>query len=237
MASLFVCLFLSYLNYVLFNMVWYLLSPTRHLEKLDLSYNFISDLSGLKTLGQGHSCLTTLYLQGNQVASIDHVINCLDDHHQLKYVVFVQNSNSNPVCCHPKYRSLVLSMLSNLEILDGYNRSGQQVEIDCYSENPILTGMFFCIFFFFVYSSFPGVHLCYFCLWFLGSFFDYFFSFFLFPLILYFTVILHSHFVALSYFHVLILAFNFQLHLTDIDDLVNYLISSESNDSTKVPKV
>lgn len=109
-----------------------------------MSYNVISDLLGLKTLGQGHAVLATLYLQGNQVSSIDHIIDCLDGLGKLKVAVFSQNGESNPVCNHPKYRSLVMSMLSNLQVLDGCDCSGQQVELEYYSlENAPFAGILY----------------------------------------------------------------------------------------------
>ena len=110
------------------------------MAKLDLSYNVISDLSGLKLLATGSSCLATLYLQGNQIQSIDHIIDCLDDFNNLKEVVFVQNEDTNPVCNHPKYRSLLLSMLGKIQALDGFDRSGQPVEADYWSDHLGLTG-------------------------------------------------------------------------------------------------
>lgn len=110
------------------------------MAKLDLSYNVISDLSGLKLLAAGSSCLMTLYLQGNQIQSIDHIIDCLDDFNNLKEVVFMQNEDTNPVCNHPKYRSLLVSMLGKIQALDGFDRSGQPVEADYWSDNLGLTG-------------------------------------------------------------------------------------------------
>ena len=105
-----------------------------------MSYNAITDLSGLKSLAGGPSCLTTLYIQGNQIQSIDHIIDCLDGFNNLKNVVFSQNEDTNPVCNHPKYRSLLLSMLGKIEVLDGFDRSGQPMESDYYSDNLGLTG-------------------------------------------------------------------------------------------------
>ena len=72
--------------------------------------------------------------------SIDHIIDCLNDLHQLKEVVYSQNDDTNPVCHHAKYRSLVLSMLSNLEILDGIDRNGEVVEHGENAENGQMTG-------------------------------------------------------------------------------------------------
>ena len=86
--------------------------------------------------------MTTLYLHGNQIHSIDHVIDCLSDLHQLKEVVLLQNSDSNPACNHAKYRSLVLSMLSSIEVLDNIDRNGQAVVETRPSENAQMTGEF-----------------------------------------------------------------------------------------------
>ena len=115
--------------------------PFRQLAKLDLSYNIMKDLSGLKSLAAGPSCLATLYLQGNQIQSIDHIIDSLSDFDTLKDVVLSHNEDTNPVCNHPKYRSLVLSMLDKIEVLDGFDRSGNTVESDYWStDNLGLTG-------------------------------------------------------------------------------------------------
>ena len=113
------------------------------MAKLDLSYNHVSDLSGLKSLAAGPSCLATLYLQGNQIQSIDHIIDCLDDFNNLKDLVFSQNEDTNPVCNHPKYRSLLLSMLGKIEALDGFDKSGQPVGSDYWSDHLGLTGTIF----------------------------------------------------------------------------------------------
>ena len=89
-----------------------------------MSYNVINNLSGLKNLhGPGFS-LRTLYLQGNQLNSLDHVINSLAGCVILKELTLSQYGEANPVCEMADYRSSLLVALRMLEILDGFDRSG-----------------------------------------------------------------------------------------------------------------
>ena len=97
----------------------------RNLIKLDLSYNVIKNLSGLKKLhGPGFS-LHTLHLQGNQLSSLDHVINSIAGCRMLIQLTLSQYGEANPVCEIPHYRSSILTALKMLEILDGLDRNGQ----------------------------------------------------------------------------------------------------------------
>ena len=103
--------------------------PCRNLIKLDLSYNVINNLSGLKKLhGPGFS-LQTLYLQGNQLNSLDHVINSVTGCVALKELTLSQYGESNPVCELAGYRSSLLAALKMLEILDGFDQSGNPAAV------------------------------------------------------------------------------------------------------------
>ena len=97
---------------------------SRNLTSLDLSYNMVNNLSGLKSLhGPGFS-LTFLYLHGNQLRSLDHVINCTVGCHNLKELSLSRYGESNPVCENVGYRTKVLAALKMLDVLDGLDRFG-----------------------------------------------------------------------------------------------------------------
>ena len=98
----------------------------RNLTKVDLSYNAINNLSGLAKLhGPGFN-LQTLYLQGNQLSSLDHVIHSLIGCKMLKELALSQYGEANPVCEIPGYRSSILRALKALEVLDGLDQRGNQ---------------------------------------------------------------------------------------------------------------
>lgn len=97
----------------------------RNLAKLDLSYNVIYDLSGLKKIHGSSFSLRTLYLHGNQLSSLDHFINCLAGCRILKELTLSLYGEANPVCEIPDYRSSVLASLKNVEVLDGLDRTGK----------------------------------------------------------------------------------------------------------------
>jgi len=93
--------------------------------RLDLSYNAIHNLSGLKKLHGPAFNLRNLYLHGNQLTSLDHVISCLIGCRMLKELTLSQYGEANPVCEISAYRSGVLTALKTLEVLDGLDRTGK----------------------------------------------------------------------------------------------------------------
>lgn len=97
----------------------------RNLIRLDLSYNMIHDLSGLKKLHGPAFSLKSLYLHGNQLSSLDHVIDCLNGCRMLKELTMSQYGEANPVCEMSAYRSSILTTLKTLEVLDGLHRTGK----------------------------------------------------------------------------------------------------------------
>lgn len=101
------------------------LFPCRNLVKLDLSYNVIYDLSGLKKIHGSSFSLRSLYLHGNELSSLDHLINCLAGCRMLQELTLSLYGEANPVCEIPDYRSGVLASLKNLEVLDGQDRTGK----------------------------------------------------------------------------------------------------------------
>jgi len=101
------------------------LENLRNLMRLDLSYNAIHNLSGLKKLHGPAFNLRNLYLHGNQLTSLDHVISCLIGCRMLKELTLSQYGEANPVCEISAYRSGVLTALKTLEVLDGLDRTGK----------------------------------------------------------------------------------------------------------------
>ena len=94
-----------------------------------MSYNVIHDLSGLKKLHGPAFSLRSLYLHGNQLNSLDHVINCLTGCRMLKELTMSQYGEANPVCEISAYRSNILAALKPLEVLDGLDRTGKPAAI------------------------------------------------------------------------------------------------------------
>ncbi|XP_077983130.1 leucine-rich repeat and coiled-coil domain-containing protein 1-like [Glandiceps talaboti] len=104
------------------------LTGLKSLEKLNLSYNGIFELSGLVELHGPDYKLKKLELHGNQITSVNHIVECLIGCLKLVNVTLVHDGSDNPVCQLPGYRSGVLNSLPQLEILDDVDRSGQPVD-------------------------------------------------------------------------------------------------------------
>lgn len=85
----------------------------------------IYNLSGLKKLHGPAFSLRNLYLHGNQLTSLDHVISCLIGCRMLKELTMSQYGEANPMCEISAYRSSVLAALKTLEVLDGLDRAGK----------------------------------------------------------------------------------------------------------------
>ncbi|EDO35299.1 predicted protein [Nematostella vectensis] len=106
------------------------LENLRKLTKLDLSYNFIENVSGLKDLhGNGYS-LTTLYLHGNRIASLEHFISSVIGCISLKELTLQMYGEGNHVCNVSGYRDGVLSAMPGLAVLDGYDRTGRAAALN-----------------------------------------------------------------------------------------------------------
>ncbi|XP_031569336.1 leucine-rich repeat and coiled-coil domain-containing protein 1-like [Actinia tenebrosa] len=101
----------------------------KSLCKFDASYNFIDNISGFKDLHGSAYCISHVYLHGNTLSSLDHVINSLVGCIKLKELSFELNGDCNPLCKIPGYRSSIMSALRGLEILDGLNRNGQPATV------------------------------------------------------------------------------------------------------------
>ncbi|KAH9581675.1 leucine rich repeat, variant 2 [Schistosoma haematobium] len=112
------------------------------LVRLDVSFNEITSLVGLKKLfGPGYS-LTAIILQGNQIQSKSHILECLKNLVNLRQLVLLnpQTGDSNPVCGEPDYRLDLLQGLPQLEILDHVDRMGRSTQINVLADLPELSG-------------------------------------------------------------------------------------------------
>uniref|UniRef100_K1PSA2 Leucine-rich repeat and coiled-coil domain-containing protein 1 n=1 Tax=Magallana gigas TaxID=29159 RepID=K1PSA2_MAGGI len=98
------------------------------LVKINLSYNHISDISGFKSLHGSEYKLSHIELHGNQLSSPQHVIKALIGCSNLRQLTLCLDGSSNPLCSDlDRYRSRLLSALTQLEVLDGVNRLGESV--------------------------------------------------------------------------------------------------------------
>lgn len=104
------------------------LKGLRSLVKINLSYNHISDISGFKSLHGSEYKLSHVELHGNQLSSPQHVIKALIGCSNLRQLTLCLDGSSNPLCSDlDRYRSRLLSALTQLEVLDGVNRLGESV--------------------------------------------------------------------------------------------------------------
>ena len=101
-----------------------LVSSNRKLEKLNLSYNEISDLTGLKDFRRNTHALKVIEIHGNKLRSLKHVTECIANCGTLEDVTLEQNGDSNPVCNVPAYRPTLFAQLPKLQILDGKDKHG-----------------------------------------------------------------------------------------------------------------
>lgn len=102
----------------------------RCLKNLNLSFNRITDLSGLKAFHNHSHQLQRLDIFGNKVRSVNHVVQCLSQCTTLKTIYFKKEEDENPVCALPAYRPNVLAQMPWLANLDGYDKHGNVVQDD-----------------------------------------------------------------------------------------------------------
>ena len=73
----------------------------RSITKLNVSYNQIEDLSGIKSLAGPSYSLTHLDLHGNKLGSMAHVSQCLCRLNNLKHLTLSLDGSGNPLCHKP----------------------------------------------------------------------------------------------------------------------------------------
>ena len=89
---------------------------------MDLSYNKIDDLNGLKDFRRNTHVLKVVELHGNRLNSLKHIVECIANCGTLEIISFAKHGDSNPVCDIPAYRPTIFAQLPNLKILDGKDR-------------------------------------------------------------------------------------------------------------------
>ncbi|KAJ0058933.1 hypothetical protein NL108_001174 [Boleophthalmus pectinirostris] len=99
-----------------------------NLTRLNLSYNQINNLTGLLYLHGPQYKLNHLSLHGNQLDSIDHLLQCLLGLHSLKEVILYKDGADNPLCTSPGYREIVFQSLPQIYVLDGLDHLGNPRE-------------------------------------------------------------------------------------------------------------
>ncbi|CAH8583581.1 unnamed protein product [Dicrocoelium dendriticum] len=119
----------------------------RRLVRLDLSFNAIENLRGLLELSGPEYSLTVLQLQGNRIASLDHLLHCTSDLINLRQLTLMDphTDANNPVCLSEGYRSATLEGLPQLSILDNLDRLDRPLQVNVLSDVPELTDFLDCI--------------------------------------------------------------------------------------------
>ncbi|XP_041660240.1 leucine-rich repeat and coiled-coil domain-containing protein 1 [Cheilinus undulatus] len=95
-----------------------------NLRRVNLSYNQINNLTGLLYLHGTDYKLKHLSLHGNNLDSIDHLLQCLLGLHGLREVILSEDGKDNPVCRSSGYREIVMHSLPQISALDGLDRLG-----------------------------------------------------------------------------------------------------------------
>lgn len=96
----------------------------RKLEKLNLSYNVINDLTGLKEFRRNTHALKCIEIHGNKINSLKQLVKCIALCGTLESLILTRNSDSNPVCSVPAFRPTIFAQLPKLKILDGKDKHG-----------------------------------------------------------------------------------------------------------------
>ncbi|XP_068605195.1 leucine-rich repeat and coiled-coil domain-containing protein 1 [Brachionichthys hirsutus] len=96
-----------------------------NLTRLNLSYNQINNLTGLLCLHGLEYKLKHIFLQGNHIDSIDHLLQCLLGLQGLRELTLSKHDTDNPVCRPAGYRDFVLQCLPQISVLDGLDKLGK----------------------------------------------------------------------------------------------------------------
>ncbi|XP_068196698.1 leucine-rich repeat and coiled-coil domain-containing protein 1 isoform X2 [Antennarius striatus] len=95
-----------------------------NLTRLNLAYNQINNVTGLLCLhGMGYR-LKYIFLQGNHIDGIDHLLKCLLGLQDLREVTLSKDDTDNPVCRLTGYREIVMQSLPQVSVLDGLDKLG-----------------------------------------------------------------------------------------------------------------
>ncbi|KAF5400965.1 hypothetical protein PHET_05783, partial [Paragonimus heterotremus] len=117
------------------------------LVRLDLSFNAIENLDGLKELSGPNVNLTVLQLQGNRIRRLEHLLECTVGLKNLRQLTLMnaEINADNPICKMKDYRPAVLDGLPQLTILDNLDRQNRPVQVDILADIPELTNFLDCI--------------------------------------------------------------------------------------------
>ena len=102
---------------------------------MNLTFNQIDDISGLKVFRKSSHSLHHVELFSNRLNSLKHVIESLSECTCLQNIEFRQGKNVNPVCGVPAYRSNILAQLPWLKHLDGADRDGNKLPDSPHTSN------------------------------------------------------------------------------------------------------
>ncbi|XP_014676690.1 PREDICTED: leucine-rich repeat and coiled-coil domain-containing protein 1-like, partial [Priapulus caudatus] len=103
------------------------LEGLRRLLTINLSYNRITDIGGFRGMGGNTYSMAQVILHGNKLADIDHLVHSLQACVKLHTLTLVCDKSANPVCSTMAYRRTLLESMTNLLVLDGYDRTGRTI--------------------------------------------------------------------------------------------------------------
>ncbi|KAI8504572.1 leucine rich repeat [Branchiostoma belcheri] len=112
------------------------LQGLRSLSRVNISYNQVEDLSGFRQLSGSGFRLSHVELHGNQLTSINHVVQCLMGCTDLTDLTLMHDGKGNPVCSTSDYRETVLSLIPQVQVLDGRDRGGRPAAREALSDIP-----------------------------------------------------------------------------------------------------
>ncbi|XP_065827722.1 leucine-rich repeat and coiled-coil domain-containing protein 1-like isoform X2 [Oscarella lobularis] len=98
------------------------LKELKRLKRLDLSFNRLTSVSGLGEQAGSQYSLQSIFLHGNQIRALDHVIQSISGLEHMREL----SLRENPLCkATNQWRSMLLASLYHLEILDGVDHKGK----------------------------------------------------------------------------------------------------------------
>ncbi|XP_035680268.1 leucine-rich repeat and coiled-coil domain-containing protein 1-like [Branchiostoma floridae] len=112
------------------------LQGLRSLSRINISYNQVEDISGFRQLSGSGYRLSHVELHGNQLTSINHVVQCLMGCTHLTDLTLMHDGKGNPVCSAPDYRETVLSLVPQVQVLDGRDRGGRPAAREALTDIP-----------------------------------------------------------------------------------------------------
>ncbi|CAH1270558.1 LRRCC1 [Branchiostoma lanceolatum] len=112
------------------------LQGLRSLSRVNISYNQVEDVSGFRQLSGSGFRLSHVELHGNRLSSINHVVQCLMGCAHLTDLTLMHDGKGNPVCSASDYRETVLSLMPQVQVLDGRDRGGRPAAREALADIP-----------------------------------------------------------------------------------------------------